>query len=57
MSWKRGLPKCQPLVLSRLATGKCKQLQPRGSTGIPQQAQDGWDHTGLTDGDGEDGLA
>lgn len=57
MSWKRGLSKCQPQVLSRLATGKYKQLQPRGSTGIPRQAQDGWDHTGLTDGNGEAGLA
>lgn len=28
MSWKRELPKCQPQVLSRLATDECKQLQP-----------------------------
>lgn len=28
MSWKRGLPKCQPQVLSRLARGECKELQP-----------------------------
>lgn len=32
MPWKRGLPKCQPQVLSRLATGKRKQLQPRDPT-------------------------
>lgn len=36
---------------------QCKPLQPRGSTGIPGPAQDGWDHTGLTDGAGEAGLA
>lgn len=28
MFWKRGLPKFHPQVLSRLATGECKQLQP-----------------------------
>lgn len=36
---------------------QCKQLQPRGSTGIPGQAWDGRDHTGLTDGAGKAGLA